>query len=59
MGSPILVSTTSQLEFDIRTCISFGILAQTHVTLGGKNVLVEFMVIEDPLEFNMLLALLE
>ena len=31
------------------------ILAQTPVTLGGNIVLVEFMVIEDPLDFNMLL----
>ena len=56
MGSPILVSTASQLlAFDRRTCISLGIIAQTLVTLGGKTVLVEFMVIEDPLDFNMLL----
>ena len=33
-----------------------GFLAQTPVTLGGKTVLVEFMVIEDPLDFNMLLG---
>ena len=33
-----------------------GILAQTLVTLGGKIVLVDFMVIEDPLDFNMLLG---
>ena len=57
MGSPSLVLTTSQLlEFDRRTSTSLGILAQTPVTLGGKTVLVEFMVIEDPLDFNMLLG---
>ena len=33
-----------------------GILAQTPVNLGGKPVLVDFMVIEDPLDFNMLLG---
>ena len=33
-----------------------GILSQTPVTLGGKTVLVDFMVIEDPLDFNMLLG---
>ena len=50
------MSTASQLlEFDRRTCISLGILAQTPVTLGGKIVLVDFMVIEDPLEINVLL----
>ena len=56
MGSPSLVSTTSQLlVFDRRTCIALGILAQTLVTLGGKTILVAFIVIEDPLDFNMLL----
>ena len=36
MGSPILVSTSSQLlAFDRRTSIALGILAQTPVTLGG------------------------
>ena len=49
MGYPSLVSTASQLlAFDRRTCIALGILAQKHVTLGGKTVLVYFMVIEDP-----------
>ena len=33
-----------------------GIISQTPVTLGGKTVLVDFMVIEDPLDFNMLLG---
>ena len=57
MGSPSLVSTASQLlAFDRRTCIALGILAQTPITLGGKTVLVDFMVIEDPLDFNMLLG---
>ena len=57
MGSPSLVSTASQLlVFDRRTCIALGILAQAPVTLGGKTVLVDFMVIEDPLDFNMLLG---
>ena len=57
MGSPNLVSTASQLlAFDRRTCVALGILAQTHVTLGGKTVLVDFVVIEYPLDFNMLLG---
>ena len=56
MGSPSLMSTDSQLlDFDRRTSTNLGIIAQTLVTLGGKTVLVDFMVIEDPLEFNMLL----
>ena len=57
MGSPSLVSTASQLlAFDRRTCLALGILAQTPVTLGGNTILVDFMVIEDPLDFNMLLG---
>ena len=49
--------TASQLPtFDKRTSIELGILAQTPDTLGGKTVLVNFMVIEDPLDFNMLLG---
>ena len=31
-------------------------LSQTPVTLGGKTVLVDFMLIEVPLDFNMLLG---
>ena len=57
MGSPFLVLDTSQLlAFYRRTCIALGILAQTPVTLGGNTILVDFMVIEDPLDFNMLLG---
>ena len=57
MGSPSLMLTASQLlAFDRSTCISLGIFSQTPVTLGGKTVLVDFMVIEDPLDFNMLLG---
>ena len=55
MGSPSLMSNDSQLlDFDRRTCIALGILAQTPVTLGTKTILVDFMVIEDPLDFNMI-----
>ena len=57
MGSPSLVLTSSQLPtFDKRASIALGILTQTPVTLGGKTVLVDFMVIEGPLDFNMLLG---
>ena len=56
MGSPSLVSTDSQLlDFNRRTSQYLEILTQTFVTLGGKTVLVDFMVIEEPLDFNMLL----
>ena len=57
MGSPSLVLTASQLlVFDRRTCIALGTLSQTPITLGGKTILVDFMMIEDTLEFNMLLG---
>ena len=57
MGSPSLVLTANQLlEFDRGTCVALGILTQTPVTLGGKTILVDFMVIEDRLDFNMLLG---
>ena len=50
------MSTTSQLlAFDRINCIALATLTQTPFTLGGKTVLVYFMVIEDPLDFNMLL----
>ena len=57
MGYPILMLTSSQLlAFDRRTCIALGTIAQTPVSLGGKTVLVDFMVMEDPLDFNMILG---
>ena len=56
MGSPSILSTDIQLlAFDRRTIPALGILSQTSITLGGKIVLVDFMVIEDSLDFNMLL----
>ena len=56
MGYPILMSTASQLlDFHRRTSTNFGIITQTRVTLGGKTILLDFMVTEDPLDFSMLL----
>ena len=57
MGFPSLVSTSRELvAFDRRTNTPLKIIFQTHVTLGGKIVLVDFMVIEDPLDFNIILG---
>ena len=57
MGSHSLVSTASQLlAFDRRTSIALGIIAQTPINLGGKIIIVELMVIEETLDFNMLLG---
>ena len=56
MGPPSLILNKSQLlDFYRRTSTTLGIIAQTPTTLGGKTILVDFMVIEDPLDFNMLL----
>ena len=55
MKSTSLILIDSQLlAFDRRTSQALGILTQTSITLGGKTVLVDFMVIEDSLDFNML-----
>ena len=51
-----MLASSQLLTFDRRNCLALGILHQTPVTLGGKIVLVDFMVIEDPLDFNMLLG---
>ena len=51
-----MLNDSQLLDFDRRTSTHLGILTQTSVTLGGKTVLVDFMVIEDPLDFNMLLG---
>ena len=52
MGPPILMSTNTQLlYFDRKTSQYLGIVTQTSITLGGKTVSVDFMVIEDPLDF--------
>ena len=57
MGSPILMSNSSLLlVFDTRTSIALGITSQMPVTFGGETILVDFMVIEDPLDFNTLLG---
>ena len=57
MGSPNLMLTSSHfLDFYRITRTTLGIIAQTPINLGGNTVLVDFMVIEDPLEFNMLLG---
>ena len=50
MGSPNLVSIVKQpLEFDRIASQPLGVLTQRPVTLGGNTILVDFMVIEDPL----------
>ena len=44
------MSTDNQLlDFDRRTSQTLGVISQTHVTLGGNVILIDFMVIEYPL----------
>jgi hypothetical protein len=44
------------LTFDIRASQPLGILPQFPVTLGGKMVYVDVMVVDDPLDFNLVLG---
>jgi hypothetical protein len=55
-GSPQFVPVTwNLLTFDIRAILPLGILPQFSVTLGGKMVYVDVMVVHEPLDFNLLL----
>jgi hypothetical protein len=57
LGSPKLLSATSELiSFDRRPSECLGILPQFPISLGGKIVLVDLLVVSSPLEFNMLLG---
>ena len=57
MGSPKLVSTSHELlSFDIRPSEYLGVLPQLPISLGGKTILVNVIVVQGPLYFNMLLG---
>jgi hypothetical protein len=57
MGYPPLVSVTQNLlAFNRRTSQPLGTLPQFPVTLGGKTVFIDVMVIQDPLDFSLLLG---
>jgi hypothetical protein len=56
LGCPQLASITHNLlAFNIRTSHPLGILPQFPITLGGKNVLIDIMVVQYPLDFALLL----
>jgi hypothetical protein len=56
-GSPHIVPMTQNLfNFDRRVSQPLGFLTQFSVTLGGKMVYVDVMVIHDPFDFNLLLG---
>jgi hypothetical protein len=51
------VSVTQTLfTFNRRTTHPLGILPQSPVTLGGKTIFIDVMVVQDPLDFDLLLG---
>jgi hypothetical protein len=57
LGSPELVSASHELlDFDRCPSEYLGILPQLPISLGGKIVLVDVIVVQGPLDFNMLLG---
>jgi hypothetical protein len=57
LGYPkIVVVTQTLFTFNRRTSHPLGILPQFPVTLGGKNVFIDVMVVQDPLDFDLLLG---
>ena len=57
IGSPPLVPATNQIPaFNRRPTMPLGILPHFLITLGGKIVYIDVMVVQDPLDFNLLLG---
>jgi hypothetical protein len=57
LGYPPLAPVTQNLlSFNIRTSEPLGTLPQFPVTLGGKTVFIDVMVVQDPLDFALLLG---
>ena len=51
------MSATDQiLDFNRRPTPPFGVLPQLPITLEGKNIYIDVMVVQGPLDFNMLLG---
>jgi len=56
LGSPKLLVVDNQfLAYDRKPGESMRVLPQFPITLGGKTVLINMMVVDCPLDFNMLL----
>ena len=56
LGSPQLVPATDQiLAFNRRPTTPLGTLPYLPITLGGKTVCIDVMVVQGPLDFNLLL----
>ena len=57
LGSPQLVPTTDQiLDFNRIPTAPLGLLSHLPITLGGKTVCIDVMVVQGPLDFNLLLG---
>jgi hypothetical protein len=57
LGSPKLVSTSHELlDLDRRRSDFLGVLPQLPISLGGKTILVDVIVVQGLLDFNMLLG---
>jgi hypothetical protein len=57
LGCPPLAPVTqNMLAFNRRTSQPLGILPQFPVTLGGKTVFIDVMVVQDSLDFSLLLG---
>jgi hypothetical protein len=57
LGCPQLAPVTQNLlAFNRRTSQPLGILPQFPITLGGKTVFIDVMVVRDPLDFTLLLG---
>jgi hypothetical protein len=57
LGCPPLAPVTQNLlAFNRRTSQPLGTLPQFPVTLGGKTVFIDIMVVQDPLDFSLLLG---
>ena len=57
LGSPQLVPATNQiLAFNQIPTTPLGILPHLSITLGGKIVCIDVMVVQGPLDFNLLLG---
>jgi hypothetical protein len=57
LGCPQLAPVTQNLlAFNRRTSQPLGTLPQFPVTLGGKTVFIDVMVVQDPLDFTLLLG---
>jgi hypothetical protein len=57
LGFPLLVSVTHNLlYFNSKTIQPLGTLPQFPVTLGGKTVFIDVVVVHDPLDFDLILG---